>query len=243
MHILNSRILHLPVALILATLAVRSSPAQEADKIPPPTFPLKLRAPDKASWTVQIKRNSGGGDDGESGSRKITVTKTAPIYHETETGGGSGAERWAFLTPGSTYRFTKGPSGWERLYADYYADIAQYETSDFEDTEWATQETYKGVVVTNGVPLYYFEKTSSKPISRRDLKFYDVGAAVSGQGAPTFTCRAWIDPKTLLPVKLEDGREVRTFTYNDPPAAQLMPPSEVLSELKKWVAEIQRMNR
>lgn len=243
MHVFKPRQLHLPVALIIGALALHSSPAQDTEKIPPPKFPLKLRAPDKASWIVNIKKSGGASSNGESGSRKIAVTKTTPIYHEIETGGEGGTERWAFLTPGNTYRFTKNAGGWERLYPDYYSDIPQYETSDFEDSEWATEETYKGVVVTDGVPLYLFEKTGSKPISRRDLKFYDVGAAISGEGAPTFTCKAWIDPKTLLPVKLEDGREVRTFTYNESPASQLNPPTAVLSELKKWVTEIQRMNR
>lgn len=242
------------VVVVLPGTTLHAQPVTE--EIPPPKFPIPLRAPANASWTIKVEggkkasEQEGGGSESPSTPSQIVVTKTSPIYMETASiSGGGTIQKWVFLTPAKTYRFARqGSSGkWDRLRDEFYNDIPRYEQSDFEDFEWISKENYKGVESVEGRPAYAFELVSRSPITRRDQIYYDPGKSIDADpsSAPqqTFRSNAWLDAKTLLPIKVDDGRQTRTFTFGETPASKLSPPADVLAALKEWVGEDRRIDR
>lgn len=225
----------------------QAASSQETAEIPPPKFPIKLRANENAQWTIDIRkkggRDSSNSNEAEEQKRpsQIVLTKTGPIYREEA----NGATQWIFVTDGGIYRLNKPPGSqnWERVENSVYLDAQNYSDSDFESFNWIGEKNYKGVQVLDNVPVYYFEETSHLPITRQDELHYDVGSAMSGDASYEFVAKAWLDAKTLLPVRFEDNRQVQTYTFGAAPNGRLSPPAEVLAALKKWVEDVKRMNR
>lgn len=238
------------VAIVGGLLAVHH-PAQAqavSQEIPPPKFPITLRAPEKSAWTIDVKESgstssSNKNEDPYPVVTQLAVTKTFPVYEEKAmVKNGKSWNRWIFVTDRNTYRLVQyaGAPGWERVPETYYGEVSRYENSDFEDLSWINEKNYKGVEMLDSRPTYAFELIGSAPITRRDREFFDAGDTTRKE---TFVARAWLDAKTLLPIKFEDNREVRTFSFAQAPASQLTPPTVVMTELKKWVEEIRRINR
>ena len=48
--------------------------------------------------------------------------------------------------------------------------------------------------------------------------------------------QAWIDAKTLLPKKLDDGSALYTLKFSDPPTSPLVMPANLQAELKRYQA-------
>lgn len=227
-----------------------SAPAE----IPPPKFPLSLRAPASASWVIK-KENKGKVIETEnsqnSGSKavplvkELSVTKTSPIYFERAiVENGRSWEKWVFVTNDGTYRLIKyaGSPKWERLWETHYQDISRYENTDFEDIEWIAKDNYLGIQTVDKGPAYAFGIQSRSPLTRRDKRNVTVSEGEDGKGQ-IFTASTLIDVKTLLPLKIENDYEISTITYGEAPRSRLSPPAEVLEELKTWVQEVKNANR
>lgn len=241
-------------AIALLSLCIAANlgalPAQEDQpKVPPPKFPIKLRAPQNATWamTVQDRAQGGassGGAKAKPSVRQLVVTKTAPIYQETAAvQNGPGWEKWTFFGPAGTYRLVQyaGSPKCIRMTDTYYGNGSRYEASDFNDLEWIGEKNYRGVEMLNKRPVYFFQADTKSPLTREDQGDFDYGeasnAATAGRSYRSFTYKAWLDAETLLPVKYDDGKKVCTFAFGTPPTSRLVPPPEVIAELKKWLAE------
>ena len=51
---------------------------------------------------------------------------------------------------------------------------------------------------------------------------------------PTVTYQAWIDPKTLLPVAMDDGSALYALKFSNAPAGPLVMPANLQAELQLW---------
>lgn len=200
-----------------------------------------------------------GNDESAAAPRKVTpslqkleVKKTAPIYYESgSVRDGKNWERWIILAQGNIFQITKnaGEAGWSRLQSDSFGgDVSNYAAADFEEFKWIDKTNYKGVEMLEGErPAYLFELTTSAPISRAEELNFDHGAAQMAKEAGLSynlrTIRAWIDPKTKLPIKLDKGTEVKDYVFGPAPAARLVPPPGVIAVLQSWLADLKKTRR
>lgn len=236
------------LALLVLSLAPTLAQAEPTD-VPPPRFPLKLAAPDKATWTITPRTREQGGNANEAKDtavlRQLTVRKAGKIYHEAAVvDGGPGWEHWfvrdAFA--GKAYEAFQyaGEKEWKRHRRGAGGgDGSDFSDSDFEDLQWVGERTYKGVVpLEDGRMAYLFEITTDLPLTKKEGLTFDIGAYVGeqNQGARR-TLRTWIDPKTLLPLILERDGTLHVYAF-DSASDRLSPPSAVVDDLRKWLEEI-----
>jgi hypothetical protein len=51
---------------------------------------------------------------------------------------------------------------------------------------------------------------------------------------PTVTYQAWIDPKTLLPVAMDNGSALYALKFSNAPAGPLVMPANLQAEMQRW---------
>lgn len=252
-------------AAAVLPLAAADLPAQ--DTIPAPKFPITLRAPENASWSWTRKgagekdsaaESIGEGVQGSGAEKKppmvraLSVTKTGPIYFVRATvQNGRSWEQWFFRRAGEkpyqAIQFS-GASNWERLTSAHVGtDACQFESSDFEDFDWINEKNYVGVRTVDGVSAHCFEMSTEKPLTRREAVNYNYAAASAahdkGETYNLRTVRAYLDPKTLLPLRFESGKDIFVYAMGAAPAGKQVPPEAVVADFRKFLAEAQLRKR
>lgn len=94
---------------------------------------------------------------------------------------------------------------------------------DAESVSWISEKTLDKQPTGDGKFLHYQSKV--------------VIAEANGPiPAETATYQAWIDPKTLLPLRLDDGAALYSLTFSsDSPAEPLVMPANIQAELDRWL--------
>ena len=91
---------------------------------------------------------------------------------------------------------------------------------DFPELGWVDQNFFVGTVIYQRAKVLFLPKSKCQAF---------IGQGRSGTQAPsTATVSAWIDAKTRLPVAVEDGDLLKTYTYRAGPAA--IQPTGVFAE-------------
>ncbi len=241
-----------PLLLLFAGLTVRAQ-----NEIPPPKAPLLPRAPERAEWVVTYRFDyDKAKDDGllpRTGQKpseaksspgvvpqETDISKDGKTYREVITwSDGHKTEKWiakgleVFDTPdGSVMRIM--PPG--AVYAPSYSD---YSRSDFEDVEWISEGNYVGVRTWNGMPVYAFEVAANKHTpTPREKAARATGDPAAQTSSGTYV--AYLDVHTQLPLYLDNGQIIRTFTYPKDNPKELAPPPKFAKALESWTKEIQR---
>lgn len=251
----------LTISLLIACgLFIRNALGQtEATQARPPKNPLLPRAPEFSSWTIveslgkqktPPESTASGGAAGKD--IRCTITKTGTTYREIFTEAGLGeVTKWVVdalqikqvVDDGRLIRIPR---------SRYSPDFSDYLRSDFENFEWITRETYKGVRNYEDKPCYVFEVEASKrrltprersEKIRRTQEDDENPETTPVTSEPSHTLTAYLDVATQLPVALREGERLTTYTFNPPPTAPLSPPADVLENFAKWRETIQSRNR
>jgi len=235
-------------------------------KLPPPPLPWPARTPDMASWTITIdltgildepsdeSTNEQAGQNGQnigpSGGNapkaapqmKITVVKTWPVVHQVSTNGdGQTWDQWyengtmLTHTPNSSALVSMSGGG-NSFYSQNYAN------ADFSGFDWFSKKNFRGETQYQGRECYYWSNLF-RPTRTGGMDLLDPNAIppASSSGG-VFFARAYLDAKTLLPVMLQKGPEIRTYQFGPPPTVpQELPPNfakqlEQQAELKKQMS-------
>ena len=223
--------------------------------VPLPPGPWPARTADMSSWTITIKQkseadSSNAQPDGASSgsapaqpksSRQIAVVKTWPIVHEVETQTfnkqGKTWDKWftkgieVIPIPGTKTFFTNEAGTQDPfLFHDYLK-------SDFGGFEWVSQNTYQSVSTYDGHKCYFF-KGLMQIIGRGQPTLVTGNPGPVPPYASRFDVKAYLDFKTLMPVELEWGDEVRTYKFNAPPEAFQTLPENVSAVLAERAQKI-----
>ena len=92
---------------------------------------------------------------------------------------------------------------------------------DEESVAWIAPKSFNKSG-SSAVELYYNTKVAIPGVD-------------GGKGRTVFY-QAWIDAKTLLPTKLDDGDALYTLKFSDPPTTPLVMPEKMQAEVKRWDA-------
>ncbi|HEX4086238.1 MAG TPA: hypothetical protein VHY22_15080 [Chthoniobacteraceae bacterium] len=214
------------IVLLMAIPALAMGSADQKapavyEQSPLPSGPLVARAPDFSKWEIDYYNsaipassgNQAGGQPGSDAPKSVTVTRTKPLWHAVLLrGDGSKSEEWY----DGVCKYEVGPdskvtpiSNFNPGYHNAYLD---YSNSDFPDMEFVSRNTYLGL--QKGTSDWVFQ---------------------SGTDGP----KAWIDSTTRLPVRWQQGSEVRVIKFLQPPAQPLVLPKNIapLSAAIKKVKE------
>jgi hypothetical protein len=212
------RILTAVLSLILIGL---SQLAAQTPARPAPKTPILRRAPDFASWTVQLsypdeKEKAAAPatpPDGRSDRiRSVTVSKTGKTYRELTTWtSGRREEKWTFggvqlttVNNGRSIVLIEAPTSEEP--SPEYSDFTR---SDFPELQWVSVENYTGVQNHQGKPAYRFESARERE-----------------------TMTAFLSTETQLPFSFSMRDAERSYVFNPPPTAPLAPPERFLRVLR-----------
>ena len=217
------------------TLELASAFSQTTSQ-PAPKSPVLARAPSFADWTVTFNYK---GDEKKPGGvagqpslnagpaipadslQSLTVSKTKKTYREeTIFKSGMKGEKWIYdnielmQVPGTDSIVPIDPPTQEAPSPDY----SDYSKSDFPELNWLTLDHYKGIQTYQGKPAYLFESTN-----------------------PGEKCVALLAVETQLPLSFTEGKVVRTYVFNPPPTAPLIPPENFLKVLKKHKRGLEKL--
>ena len=199
-------------AVVLCVASGISISFAEPEKPPAPTSPVVHRVPAFASWTIQFKYQEDEMPAKPLDSRveSLTVTKTnKTVWEQRLLKSGQKEDKWIFdgiqlmtADNGKSIVPIAPPTPEEPISPDY----SDYRRSDFEELDWVSLSTYKGLGTYQGKPVYLFEVAKSE---RKNV--------------------ACLSTETQLPLYASDGKVVRTFIYNPPPSEPLVPPAKFLA--------------
>lgn len=206
----------------------------------PPGPMIKSRAPDYSRWVMETRVGSrlekktaegtgeqsatGGGKTGETPAPNptTTVTKTGKIYHLQLL---DPLQSWSIWTDGSVVAMEATADGPAMFVAPpvnkdssngFYRNFSK---SDFEGFEWLRPDKYK----------------ETKKMGMRDCLVFEEGATEGGTSGRV----AVIDDATRLPVSLEEGGIVTTYTFDPtPPTSMQSLPASILA----IIAERKKLN-
>lgn len=248
--LMRSGLICVSMTMAASVLSLAQDKAEEVPVVPPPKFPLVLRAPQKAHWKVEFRydrekaqkealnpNEKKAGDAVEPGDdapppppmmpKSVEVSKDGRIYREVSTWpDGKKAEKWVL----DGFQMREQPRTGKILDVDaasYSTDFSDYRRSDFEAAEWVGKENYTGVKVVAGRPAYEFSVGSDKrKLTPREIEFRQEQIAerkssAVATGGPTYV--AYLDVATLLPIYIDNGEAVRIYSYGTLDEALTMP--------------------
>jgi hypothetical protein len=247
---MNKIILHAASLLILgASLSLHA----EEEQIPPPTAPFVERAPAHAAWKVTYASKQtpppnmmGAGANGAvnpagpSGPLPTTllevdVVKMDPNRREVYLWSNKQTtEHWIYH---GLYLFNQLGMPDINVFAPGTGSMAiasmipDYSKSDFPEFAWLSLDTYRNVVTYQQRKCYLFQ---SQPQPQAQLP-KNPALMMMVKRAPLGGQQAWIDVKTLLPVALDDGMTLRTYTsFKELPPSELELPGTFAQGLHDW---------
>lgn len=243
---------------ILVSALAFSSARSEAP-LPPPKPPLLARLPAYASWVEKIATPSeepqaenmdGGSTPTKRTLKEVKVIKGPRNRQITKKwSDGLTTEIWVCgdivlqEEPGlkSIYISTAASRS-----ASPMSFGANHSNADFPDLEWISPSNYVGTKPYQGKVCYVFQtKDTSAELKKSEALAASLPRAESSANssesqspAPTLQISktAWIDPETRLPVALNDGIYLRTYTFLDPPSHDPQPPQRFIKAWEKYEA-------
>lgn len=202
-----------------------------------PKLPLLNRAPELASWTMNIKykteepKKSVEAKQGEvqkselpfvspNEIRTVVITKTGTTYREEVIlASGNKYEKW---TVNGTQLRTKPNKASIYVIEEFLIsdnekvenpDYTSFSKSDFEELTWISMENFKGVDTYQEKPVFKFESDDNK--------------------------KALLSVETQLPVFYSDESRSINFVYNSAPSALLELPDNFRKILEKYKSAIE----
>ena len=261
-----------PAALFAFSLfmvpALAEEDKPEAPSLPPPKFPLELRAPNKYQWKIDFRfdrakakkqtltpeaKPSEDLDEPTEAAppmlpKSIEVSKDGRVYREVTTWqDGKKSEKWVL----DGLQLREQPKTGRVLDVDaasYSTDFSDYRRSDFELAEWMNKEAFKGVKLLGTRPAYEFSIGSDKrrPTPREiALKSIQDDVSESTDSQPVAASAeyvAYLDAKSLLPIYIDDGEVVRIYSYG-PLTESLVPPQKFMDRLNARKKMLQAKTR
>lgn len=203
----------------LEAICLHASYAQDAIALPSIEFP-----PYRATYAVDIMslKNESSDSGGESDRRRVKVIRRIEITISgnvqrwvSEWSDGNTTETW--IAESSV--ISESPYGdWLNVF-----DLRQAEKGEFfpirrEDFENIPEQDYKGIETIEGRQCHRFEH---KP-ENQELRII------------------WVDSKTLLPVKVNDGFNEYIFHFAVPASATLELPEKYQEALKNSASTIRK---
>ncbi len=188
----------------------------------------------------------------------IQIQKTGNIYHQT-TNWGTGTQSEAWIIGQQELVKERGASGFAIKPPGPGAD--DYSKSDFDVISWLSMKYYAGLQKGTPSVFVFRAKNSERPRTQRES--YDSQtlstenaatpesrsdlpankqADISLKAAPNRTAvnpsddtqtTVYLDAKTQLPVRFDDGKTVATYQFTAPPTDTLVPPQEVTAILQR----------
>jgi hypothetical protein len=245
------------ICLVLLLEITGSLAAQTPQQLPPPKTPILARAPERAEWVITYRFDRDKAKDelfNPSPAKKpdpanqakgtpallpkeTHVSKDGQTYREITTwSDGHKSEKW--IVQG--FELSDTPQGEVMRIMPFSTNYSDYSQSDFESAEWVAQTNYSGPNILNGLQVYGFEVAGNKrALTRREA----AERARRGPVDKTEATRLFIadlDIHTQLPLYLDDGEFIRTYTYPGNTPEKLIPPPKFAQALESWLKEIKR---
>jgi hypothetical protein len=133
------------------------------------------------------------------------------------------------------------PSGqWINTYNRRFAPdaVELHLRRDIKGFEWLSLEKFKDIVTYNGKRCFHYKMDTPaplpKPASNSNNPSY--GLLQLGKWTPT-SCEAWIDMKTSLPVGLNDGEYVYTYSFGSAPSEPLKLSPKMQAEYDRFLKD------
>lgn len=233
---------------------------------PLPAGPLLKRAPDSLEWEIRIdtdeslkpsKASQEGNAPPPPPPKIVLVTKGGKVVREMISyANGSQVEIWH--RSGATVSRKPGDKVWNvSPITTAGFESPDYIKSDFSGLEWLSPSTYTGVQALGGRKVIVFAGNVCDK-SATDLSILKNGVdrqrgyeAIEGNistkafdaGDYLVPAVAYIDLETRLPIKLQYGNLVRTYSYRVPAqsVANLPPDAEqAIGAFEKYRASLSR---
>lgn len=103
---------------------------------------------------------------------------------------------------------------------------------DADSVSWITAKALDKQSASGKEPLHY----QSTAVVQKESQTLDISGATIITPAVTAVYQAWIDPKTLLPLKFDDGDVLYTLKFSpDPPTGPLVIPANIQTALDSWL--------
>ncbi len=239
----------------------------EVPTLPPPKFPMELRAPSKFQWKIEFRydrekakketltpeaKSEDKLDDPVEAPppmlpKSIEVSKDGRIYREITTWqDGKKTEKWVL----EGLQLREQPKTGRILDVDarsYSTDFSDYRRSDFEVAEWMGQDTFRGVKLLGSRPAYEFSVGADKRrLSPREIALGSMPDEVRGPDSqpvgPGSEYVAYLDAKSLMPIYIDDGEVVRIYSYGSL-TETLVPPQKFMDRLNARKKMLQAKTR
>ena len=220
---------------ILWSIIALASLGRAADEVPALKEPLLPRTSERASWTISFVAKNPDSPLAKQLPKQIEVSKDGTTYREILTDvSGRKTEKW--IVNGMQVQETvDGRVMKVMLTSSYYVpDFSDYTRSDFEDVEWIDKSNYRGISLSNKIPVHAFEVAGEKRrFTPRELRERANNEGPTIEDLVGRTYIAYLDIHTQLPVLLDDGLCIRTYSYG-PASGGLTPPAKFAEVLDAW---------
>ncbi len=231
---------------------------------------IKLVAPERSGWEVTLRptaamrieereksRTASVEElpltpvDGDESLVRLKVEKSGALFHETSYfANGTKTEKWGL----GAVQFRDMPGRDQLVMAGMNlmdSDFSDHSKEDFEELGWLSKEFYKGSISYNKMPCFLFQTTSDKrALTRREaaverfMNDTSDGVIVPDVAPPSITpVTVIISAATRLPVLYNDGRILRTYSFDSGPFQQLVPPPKFAREFNAWRAHLAESQR
>ena len=224
------------------TLVSTAPPATD----PLSSGPLVKGAPASSQWVVTYKypdeNTSQQGQPAAGGTRvkKIVATRSGPVTYEeiTDESGGK-IEKWYSNNeqftrkPGSPGFFSADKNGFNNANYEYRSPTG------FQGFDWIAKSCFEGIKKIDGRDCLVFRSQKRRefvldPNLFGAMKKMQADAPNSqGPSEPTVAVTASIDLETRLPISVQIGEEIRTFTFLEPPKTPVTLPPELSEQIEK----------
>ncbi|PTX94874.1 hypothetical protein DB345_11200 [Spartobacteria bacterium LR76] len=248
------------ILCLTAIIGLSALQAQDAQKPPLPAGPLLKRTGEYSAWTV-ISQNTAASKSPTDGSAAANTdpskkdeipaesryVKTGDTICEATTSTkGVRQEIWRV----AGLRVTIGADHAPLVFPDFGGDdiySVDFKTSDFAGLNWISPTSYAGIQKWQGRDCIVFQGKVS-PFSVMQRQGQSQGEITMGEKGDMSAddimvpATAYIDVETRLPLFAQFGDEKRTYQYGPAPTAAQQLPAELASQVKEYVARIQRLS-
>jgi len=255
MEVKKHRLRGIPFVLAaVGWIAVVGLAAQEAaPERPQFPDPLIARAPEKSQWTIDVRANRSGQDQGQGGAstavQKYEFYKDGETYRRVTHYRGEGTtETWIFH--GIQVQQQKRSRNWVAMLG-FFTETLDISKSDFPGLGLVRSDHFTGVDEYNGRPVFVFSYTfdpgelsawERERLAEVQREYPGVTARIMyGEQYPDFTL--YLDAATWLPLYYETEAEVHTYTYEQPTFGELVPPRGALEAMAERQAHQEEVLR
>ena len=159
--------------------------------------------------------------------KNITITQIGKVRRDVSTwSDGSESLMWSFVESESSVweSNAEGKNVYVLLGGLSQQAKPKLLRFDKDSISWITEKSLDKQAIGSGGAVHYVAKVQV--------------VAESGRGAPAITAdyQAWIDPKTLMPLKFDDGDALYVLKFSKAPSGPLVMPEKIQAEMRRWQA-------